>query len=102
MIGSCFVVKGAEVVRDLTEEGIGVDAALECVGLEASFNACVDAVRRAARWCRSATRQRSRPFRSAVKVEGSRAEVKLAMTALRGDAASRFRSTAIFTSSRSK
>ncbi|KKC34229.1 2,3-butanediol dehydrogenase [Devosia psychrophila] len=35
-----------EVVRDLTEEGVGVDVALECVGLEASLNACVDAVRR--------------------------------------------------------
>jgi len=36
-----------EVVRDLTEEGVGVDVALECVGKEASLNACVDAVRRA-------------------------------------------------------
>ena len=36
----------AEVVRDLTEEGVGVDVALECVGMEASLNACVDAVRR--------------------------------------------------------
>ncbi|MCB1489529.1 MAG: 2,3-butanediol dehydrogenase [Bauldia sp.] len=35
-----------EVIRDLTEEGVGVDVALECVGLEASLNACVDAVRR--------------------------------------------------------
>ncbi len=35
-----------EVVRDLTEEGVGVDVALECVGLEASLNACADAVRR--------------------------------------------------------
>lgn len=35
-----------EVVRDLTEEGAGVDVALECVGQEASLNACVDAVRR--------------------------------------------------------
>lgn len=35
-----------EVVRDLTDEGVGVDVALECVGLEASLNACVDAVRR--------------------------------------------------------
>lgn len=33
-------------VRDLTEEGVGVDAALECVGLEMSLNACVEAVRR--------------------------------------------------------
>lgn len=35
-----------EVVQDLTEEGVGVDVALECVGLEASLNACVEAVRR--------------------------------------------------------
>ncbi len=34
------------VVADLTEEGVGVDVALECVGLEASLNACVQAVRR--------------------------------------------------------
>jgi len=38
-----------EVVRDLTEEGVGVDVALECVGLEASLNACADAVRRQGR-----------------------------------------------------
>ena len=38
--------KLAEIVRDLTEEGVGVDVALECVGMEASLNACVDAVRR--------------------------------------------------------
>ena len=36
----------AQVVGDLTEEGVGVDVALECVGLEASLNACVQAVRR--------------------------------------------------------
>ncbi|KEP68877.1 zinc-binding dehydrogenase [Thioclava dalianensis] len=35
-----------EVVGDLTEEGVGVDVALECVGLERSLNACVEAVRR--------------------------------------------------------
>jgi (R,R)-butanediol dehydrogenase/meso-butanediol dehydrogenase/diacetyl reductase len=35
-----------EVVQDLTEEGVGVDVALECVGLEASLNACAQAVRR--------------------------------------------------------
>ena len=35
-----------EVVQDLTEEGVGVDVALECVGLEASLNACADSVRR--------------------------------------------------------
>lgn len=34
------------VVGDLTEEGVGVDVALECVGLEASLNACATAVRR--------------------------------------------------------
>ena len=34
------------LVRELTEEGVGVDVALECVGLEASLNACADAVRR--------------------------------------------------------
>jgi len=34
------------VVGDLTEEGVGVDVALECVGLEASLNACAEAVRR--------------------------------------------------------
>jgi (R,R)-butanediol dehydrogenase/meso-butanediol dehydrogenase/diacetyl reductase len=34
------------VIRDNTEEGIGVDVALECVGLEASLNACARAVRR--------------------------------------------------------
>ena len=35
-----------EVVRDLTEEDVGVDVALECVGQETSLNACIDAVRR--------------------------------------------------------
>jgi len=34
------------IVRDNTEEGVGVDVALECVGLEASLNACAKAVRR--------------------------------------------------------
>ncbi|MEO0999528.1 MAG: zinc-binding dehydrogenase, partial [Pseudomonadota bacterium] len=38
-----------EMVADLTEEGVGVDVALECVGLEASLNACVEAVRRQGR-----------------------------------------------------
>lgn len=37
------------VVRDLTEEGVGVDVALECVGLERSLNTCVAAVRRGGR-----------------------------------------------------
>jgi (R,R)-butanediol dehydrogenase/meso-butanediol dehydrogenase/diacetyl reductase len=36
----------AAIVADLTEEGVGVDVALECVGMEASLNACVHAVRR--------------------------------------------------------
>ncbi len=39
----------AQIVADLTEEGVGVDVALECVGLEASLNACVKAVRRQGR-----------------------------------------------------
>lgn len=34
------------IIRDNTEEGVGVDVALECVGLEASLNACAKAVRR--------------------------------------------------------
>jgi len=37
------------LVRDLTEEGVGVDVALECVGLEVSLDACVEAVRRQGR-----------------------------------------------------
>lgn len=36
----------ADYVKDHTEDGVGVDVALECVGLEASLNACVKAVRR--------------------------------------------------------
>ncbi|MEL7133341.1 MAG: zinc-binding dehydrogenase, partial [Pseudomonadota bacterium] len=39
----------AAVIGDLTEEGVGVDVALECVGLEVSLNVCVDAVRRQGR-----------------------------------------------------
>ena len=35
-----------EFIQDQTEEGVGVDTALECGGSEASLNACVDAVRR--------------------------------------------------------
>lgn len=35
-----------EFIRDQTEEGVGVDAAIECGGVEASLNACVDVVRR--------------------------------------------------------
>ena len=34
-----------EMIKDLTEEGVGVDVAIECVGLEASLNTCVNAVR---------------------------------------------------------
>ncbi|MBF9030932.1 zinc-binding dehydrogenase [Rhodobacterales bacterium HKCCE3408] len=39
----------AQAIGDLTEEGVGVDVALECVGLEASLNACAEAVRRQGR-----------------------------------------------------
>ena len=39
----------AQMVGDLTEEGVGVDVALECVGLEASLNACAQSVRRQGR-----------------------------------------------------
>lgn len=35
-----------QIIKTRTEGGVGVDAALECVGHEASFNACVQAVRR--------------------------------------------------------
>lgn len=47
----CVVIDPADadpvtVARDLTEEGVGVDVALECVGNETSLNACVEAVRR--------------------------------------------------------
>lgn len=35
-----------EIIRDRTEAGVGVDVALECVGLEASLNNCALAVRR--------------------------------------------------------
>lgn len=35
-----------KAVAELTEEGVGVDVALECVGLEVSLNTCVQAVRR--------------------------------------------------------
>lgn len=34
------------IVHDMTEEGVGVDVAIECVGLERSLNLCADAVRR--------------------------------------------------------
>ncbi len=36
----------ASVIRELTDEHVGVDVAIECVGLEASLNACVASVRR--------------------------------------------------------
>jgi (R,R)-butanediol dehydrogenase / meso-butanediol dehydrogenase / diacetyl reductase len=36
----------ATVIRELTDEHVGVDVAIECVGLEASLNACVQSVRR--------------------------------------------------------
>ncbi len=36
----------ADVIRSQTEEGVGVDTAIECVGLEASLNACAASVRR--------------------------------------------------------
>jgi (R,R)-butanediol dehydrogenase/meso-butanediol dehydrogenase/diacetyl reductase len=39
----------AEKIHDMTEEGVGVDVAIECVGLEASLNTCVAAVRRQGR-----------------------------------------------------
>ncbi len=35
-----------EKIRDMTEENVGVDVAIECVGLEASLNTCAAAVRR--------------------------------------------------------
>jgi (R,R)-butanediol dehydrogenase/meso-butanediol dehydrogenase/diacetyl reductase len=35
-----------KLFRDQTEEGVGVDVALECVGAEASLNLCAKAVRR--------------------------------------------------------
>jgi (R,R)-butanediol dehydrogenase/meso-butanediol dehydrogenase/diacetyl reductase len=34
-----------QYVRDHTEEGVGVDAAIECSGIEAALNTCVEAVR---------------------------------------------------------
>eukprot|EP01037_Dinobryon_pediforme_P015631 gene15631-15777_t len=36
----------AAYVRERTEEGVGVDVALECVGAQASLNTCVNAVRK--------------------------------------------------------
>jgi (R,R)-butanediol dehydrogenase/meso-butanediol dehydrogenase/diacetyl reductase len=34
-----------EMIRDLTEEGVGVDSAIECAGSEAALNTCCEAVR---------------------------------------------------------
>jgi (R,R)-butanediol dehydrogenase/meso-butanediol dehydrogenase/diacetyl reductase len=34
-----------QVLRDATEEGVGVDSAIECSGSEAALNLCVEAVR---------------------------------------------------------
>ena len=36
----------AEKIRAMTEDGVGVDVAIECVGLEASLNTCAASVRR--------------------------------------------------------
>jgi (R,R)-butanediol dehydrogenase / meso-butanediol dehydrogenase / diacetyl reductase len=36
----------AAYVRERTEDGVGVDVALECVGAQASLNTCADAVRK--------------------------------------------------------
>lgn len=38
-----------EALRDMTEDRVGVDVALECVGHEASLNTCAEAVRRQGR-----------------------------------------------------
>src|SRR6202789_1675118 len=34
-----------DYIRENTEEGVGVDAAIECSGMELAFNTCVEAVR---------------------------------------------------------
>jgi (R,R)-butanediol dehydrogenase/meso-butanediol dehydrogenase/diacetyl reductase len=39
----------AKYIKEHTEDGVGVDAAIECVGLEASLNTCAAAVRRQGR-----------------------------------------------------
>ena len=39
----------AKVIKENTEEGVGVDVAIECVGLEASLNTCAASVRRQGR-----------------------------------------------------
>ena len=38
-------VNVVEFIRENTEEGVGVDAAIECSGFEAALNTCVEAVR---------------------------------------------------------
>jgi (R,R)-butanediol dehydrogenase / meso-butanediol dehydrogenase / diacetyl reductase len=38
-------VNVVEYIRAHTEEGVGVDSAIECSGIEAALNACVEAVR---------------------------------------------------------
>lgn len=38
-------VNVVEYIRENTEEGVGVDAAIECSGIEAALNTCVEAVR---------------------------------------------------------
>ena len=38
-------VNVVEFLRENTEEGVGVDAAIECSGIEAALNTCVEAVR---------------------------------------------------------
>jgi (R,R)-butanediol dehydrogenase/meso-butanediol dehydrogenase/diacetyl reductase len=34
-----------QIIRSQTEEGVGVDSAIECVGNESALNTCVEAVR---------------------------------------------------------
>ena len=38
-------VNVVDYIRETTEEGVGVDAAIECSGMELAFNTCVEAVR---------------------------------------------------------
>ena len=38
-------VNVVDFIRDNTEEGVGVDSAIECSGIEAALNTCVEAVR---------------------------------------------------------
>jgi (R,R)-butanediol dehydrogenase / meso-butanediol dehydrogenase / diacetyl reductase len=51
LVPGCIAINPNEhdvqaTIRMYTEENVGVDVALECVGLEASLNTCVGAVRR--------------------------------------------------------